>query len=645
MGNHLDDYLGNYRLIRLLGSGELADVYLGEHLYLKSQAAIKVLHTALPDADVANFLSEARHLVSLTHPRIVRVLDFAVAENVPFLVMEYAQFGSVRTRYPKGSRLPLETIVSYVQQVADALQYIHDKKLVHRDVKPENMLLLTDNEIVLSDLGISAIAHPTSSMILRGQAGTPAYMAPEQIRRMPCPASDQYALGIVVYEWLCGTCPFQGNELDLLRQQIQAPPPPLRERVPTILPALEQVLLIALNKDPQQRFAHIRAFATAIARASETIEQVPTAPVWFQPASSDKREISPPQLTPGVLLPNSFPLHETGVSAAQNELLEPLMTLPEQPLPVAVPGQASLTPSASSTSNPSAVHSVSPFLRKFSFPGNDARLFSHGRFSPRKTFLVLGVLILFLGSAISLFYFAPKRPANPPQKSVIAGTPTRNTAATATVIAANPDPYPPHRGKLVIYDPLNTNKAGNNWNENSDPSVGTGCIFIGGAYHVVMPPHYGGPCFARATDFRDFTYQIQFTFVKAAPNWSGGGIVFRAKGDSYYYFEVFESGRYTFDGCSGNNCTLQLASGLGPNQIIPSFHAGLNQSNTIAVVAIGNTFDVYVNGQHIVGPVSDNSYSQGMIGVYGEGGFDVNNVNNHVTATEVVYRDMKVWQL
>src|SRR5437763_9523042 len=243
MDNRVGDQLGNYRLTRLLGTSGQADVYMGEHLYLESQAAIKVLHTALADEAAARFLVEAQHLVGLAHPHIVRVLDFAVERNVPFLVMEYAPFGSLRGRYPKGSSVPLTDIVSYVQQVTDALQYIHDKKLVHRDVKPENMLLLSDDEIVLSDFGISAIAHPTDSVILRGQAGTPAYMAPEQIRKMPCPASDQYTVGIVVYEWLCGACPFQGNEFDILQQHLHMPPPPLREQVPAIPPVVEEVVL------------------------------------------------------------------------------------------------------------------------------------------------------------------------------------------------------------------------------------------------------------------------------------------------------------------------------------------------------------------------------------------------------------------
>ena len=115
----------------------------------------------------------------------------------------------LRKRYPKESSIPLPTVISYVQQVAEALQYAHDQKLIHRDIKPENMLIGPHNAILLSDFGIAATAHSTSSMSTQVPVGTVPYMAPEQIQAQARPASDQYALGIVVYEWLCGHAPLK----------------------------------------------------------------------------------------------------------------------------------------------------------------------------------------------------------------------------------------------------------------------------------------------------------------------------------------------------------------------------------------------------------------------------------------------------
>src|SRR5207249_11448551 len=153
-----------------------------------------------------------------------------------FLVIDYAPNGTLRRRYPKGSLVPLPIIISAVKQVADALQYAHEHKIIHRDVKPENMLLGRRREILLSDFGIATIAHSTSSLSTsaEGTSGTLSYMAPEQIEGHPRPASDQYALAVVVYEWLCGERPFEGSVSELIAQQLSIPPLPLRERMPTI---------------------------------------------------------------------------------------------------------------------------------------------------------------------------------------------------------------------------------------------------------------------------------------------------------------------------------------------------------------------------------------------------------------------------
>src|ERR1700737_4914787 len=208
MIDHVGQQLGNYQLIELLGRGNWASVYLGEHLHLHTRAAIKVLHGSFAQGEVDGFLGEARTLARLRHPHIVRVLDFGEQQGVPFLVLDYAPGGTLRQLHPKGTRLPLVTVVSYVLQVAQALQYAHDQQLIHRDIKPENLLLGHDQEVLLSDFGLALVAQSSRDMQTRNSAGTIAYMAPEQIQAHPRPASDQYALGVVAYEWLCGERPF-----------------------------------------------------------------------------------------------------------------------------------------------------------------------------------------------------------------------------------------------------------------------------------------------------------------------------------------------------------------------------------------------------------------------------------------------------
>src|SRR5712691_1999323 len=129
MADYVGQQLGNYHLVRSLGEGGFAEVYLGEHIYLKTQAAIKVLKTKMAKDDMEGFLKESRTIAGLVHPQIVRILEFGVEGGVPFLVMDYAPNGTLRQRHPKGSRLPLATITPYIKQIASALQYAHDDKL------------------------------------------------------------------------------------------------------------------------------------------------------------------------------------------------------------------------------------------------------------------------------------------------------------------------------------------------------------------------------------------------------------------------------------------------------------------------------------------------------------------------------------
>jgi ABC-type transport system substrate-binding protein/serine/threonine protein kinase len=302
-----------------LGQGGYAEVYLGQHVRLNQQAAIKVLHAHLTDQEAEHFQQEAQTIAALVHPGIVRVFDYDVQEGVPFLVMDYAPNGTLRRRYPKGSLVPLPVIVSSVKQVADALQYAHEQKFIHRDVKPENMLLGRRQEVLLSDFGIATIAHSTSSLSAstEGTSGTLAYMAPEQIEGHPRPASDQYALGVVVYEWLCGERPFEGSVSELIAQQLSMPPLPLRESVPAISAEVEQVVLRALAKDHKARFASVADYATALEQASQRA-LAPTAQL-----ASEQPHPSPAAATS----------YDT-VAVAPSQLVLPTETTPSADMPM-----------------------------------------------------------------------------------------------------------------------------------------------------------------------------------------------------------------------------------------------------------------------------------------------------------------------
>ena len=289
MSTRVGQRIGNYRLLRLLGQGGFADVYLGEHIHLKTYAAIKILFTRVISDAGERFLNEARTVAHLEHPHIVRVMDFGIEDDIPFLVMGYAPHGTLRQLHPRGQSVLLATVLSYVRQLAEALQYAHDASVIHRDIKPENMLLGQHHEVLLSDFGISLVVQSAGSPSTKEFAGTVAYMAPEQLHGKPGVKSDQYALGVVVYEWLSGELPFRGSFMEMASQHVMAPVPPLRQKIPTVPPEVERVIMKALAKNSHERFESIKDFAQALEAAAHS-EPLPAHPLPLQRYNSSNNE-------------------------------------------------------------------------------------------------------------------------------------------------------------------------------------------------------------------------------------------------------------------------------------------------------------------------------------------------------------------
>ncbi len=337
--------IGHYMLVRLLGQGGFADVYLGEHIHLKTLAAVKVLHSRLGDDDVQQFTREAQTVARLLHPHIVRVLDFGVENGFPYLVMDYAPNGTLRNKYPRGSRLSLATVVALTRQIAEALQYAHEQRLIHRDIKPENVLLGRNSEVLLSDFGIALVLQSSRLYSAQNIAGTIAYMAPEQIQAHPFPASDQYALGIMVYEWLCGIRPFQGSYTEIAIKQTMTPPQPLRSLVPDLSYEVEQVVMTALQKDPARRFPTVLAFAHALEHVAHLSSQSlastfvkPLPPAQQGPTNSSAYSAN----FATAMMPPSFSQSQHNTPSTE----QPLQHIPGQwHYPMAYPPQPSIPPS------------------------------------------------------------------------------------------------------------------------------------------------------------------------------------------------------------------------------------------------------------------------------------------------------------
>ncbi|MFI5120411.1 MAG: serine/threonine-protein kinase [Thermoanaerobaculia bacterium] len=306
--------LGRYRLEELLGQGGMAEVLRATDTKLGRTVAVKVIlatHAVKGDF-LERFLREARMVASLEHPNILPVYDFGEDNGVPFLVMPYLSGGTLRERLKAGAA-PLALASAWIGQLADALDAAHAAGVLHRDVKPANVLVGKHDRLFLADFGIAKMLESESGLTATGVVvGTPIYMAPEQAQGRPAtPATDRYALAVVAYEILCGRPPFAGdNVLSLMHQHVSSPPPPLSERIGGLPAGLDAVLAQALAKDPAERPPTCRALADAVAAFAPAGITPPPSLVGAgaSPGSTTAPTVlSTPEIRPATVVPGTAP--------------------------------------------------------------------------------------------------------------------------------------------------------------------------------------------------------------------------------------------------------------------------------------------------------------------------------------------------
>ena len=268
------DYSGqqfeHYQLIAKLGQGGMATVYKAYDTRLERDVAIKVVRKeSIPPEHLERILKrferEAKALAKFIHPNIVPVHDYGEYQGAPFLVMAYLPGGTLKERI--GKPVPVQTALRYVIPIASALSYAHQRGVIHRDVKPSNILITDDGTVMLSDFGIAQVLEEaTTQLTATGMGvGTPEYMAPEQWQGQATAASDQYALGVVLYELLTGQKPYSAETpLAVALKVMSEPLPRPSELVPEIQETVEKVLYKALARDPQDRYESMEAFKSAL---------------------------------------------------------------------------------------------------------------------------------------------------------------------------------------------------------------------------------------------------------------------------------------------------------------------------------------------------------------------------------------------
>jgi len=287
---------GRYRLVRRIATGGMGEVWQADDTVLGRRVALKVLveELAADDRATRRFVREARATARLTHPNVARVYDFGRDGGAPFLVMELLEGETLAARLASGPLPPAEA-ARVAAAVADALEAAHQRGIVHRDVKPSNIMLTPGGEVKVLDFGIAAAADETHSTTGSGLYATVAYVSPERVTGEPAtPASDVYSLGAVLYELLCGRPPFSGSSPALVaRSHLHDLPVPVRQLAPWVPARLAEACEAALAKDPARRPSsaaslaiRLRAASTAVSAAAPEDGPVATVrvgaggPVW-----------------------------------------------------------------------------------------------------------------------------------------------------------------------------------------------------------------------------------------------------------------------------------------------------------------------------------------------------------------------------
>jgi Tol biopolymer transport system component/serine/threonine protein kinase len=274
--------IGNYQIEAMLGSGGMGQVFRAQHVQLQRAAAFKVLHPqyAADETFRGRFIQEARTAAALVHPNIIEIYDFGQHDDWYYLIMELVEDGSLRSLLRQSGGIALPIGLDLVRQATEGLAYAHAQGMVHRDIKPDNLLLKRTTPaleqgnpyvVKISDFGLAKLAEGGMQTMQGQTMGTPAYMSPEQCQAHPLDGrSDIYSLGVVLYEVATGVVPFKTSSLsDAVYHHVYVEPPPPRAADPRLSPELEAVILRCLKKTPDERYAN----ASELARDLQAIVQ------------------------------------------------------------------------------------------------------------------------------------------------------------------------------------------------------------------------------------------------------------------------------------------------------------------------------------------------------------------------------------
>lgn len=590
--------LGRYELRRRIAQGGMAEVYLAYDRRVRRQVAVKVLY-GRDEPFVRRFEREALAVGALSHNHILPLYDFGEQSPWYYLVMPYVDGCTLRDYLFRHKQLTLEEAASFLSQIASALQYAHDHGVVHRDVKPSNILLRQDGYAYLVDFGLAKAIQSAEALTSAGaMVGTPEYMAPEQSNGLSDYRSDIYSLGIILYQMLTGQLPFLAESpVAVSLKHIQSQPPSPRTLNSAIPQSIEDVILKAMAKDPANRYQAAKELAAAywkalqqemfkaqssldyIAEAGETLLQGSDA------TDEDENQYAGSTATRVA--------DQRAGDAIQIEFRPPIMPLrfplTDKPGLASMPDTTSLPPASP----------ISYHLRHMKKRSITALVC-----------LLLLVLALPLGVLTWQTQHGHISDLSPAQQVVSTATAFAQAQAEATLAAQARVQATAGiaesigAGKVLYADPLT--KAAGGWVDD-----GSQCFFSPRGYHVqTTRAHEFAWCYTSQQPFANTVISAQARLVHGEVY----GLVFRLNpgAQRFYTLEINSRGEYRFVLATGNNpnAWITLIDWTHSNAIL----TGPQQTNTFLAIASGPTFRFYLNKQLVITSYSNSAYSSGMIG-------------------------------
>ncbi len=606
--------LGRYELRRRIARGGMAEVYLGYDRRVRRRVAVKVLYGS-DEPFVRRFEREAEAVGTLSHDHILPLYDFGEQRPWYYLVMPYVEGGTLRDYLLQRTALTLEEAGSFLEQMASALQYAHDHGVVHRDVKPSNILLRPDGHAYLGDFGLAKAKMGAEAVTHAGaMVGTPEYMAPEQSNGIHDYRSDIYSLGIILYQMLTGRVPFTADSpVAISLKHIQAQPTPPSELNKTIPQAVEEVILKALAKNPDERYQQAEALATAYWHALQQ-----------EPENVQEQE------------PENVQEQEPSEAKKEEEQQETQKALHEE--------KTVVTTSTATLILDTGAQSVPLITKPHRIPLQNEPP-THFKRSKRRALLLLISLVclgLVLGSAIPLTQFWRSQ-------TMAQGNTRKNTAlllqqhmatatTAATLVRAQATLAAQSRvrasagitaaigvGNVLYADDMTIPDGG--WIDD-----GTQCFFANQGYHVYSSAQTMAWCYYGQQSFSNVVMTAQATLLRGDIY----GLVFRLSpfSKSFYALELNSQGEYRFVLAQGSDPTNWLT--LIDWTYSTAIAGGYNHTNTFLAVETGTHFRFYINKQLIVSSFSDSTYSDGLMGFLA--GSDSPN------GTEAIFNNVWVFQ-